>query len=238
MQRWGDPVEEIHQGDVLWIPPLTGFGMSYYDARQHAFETGLSDFNHTHRAVASYVWNLPRVSKSNALVRSLVGGWDWTGIYTYTTGDPMTIGAGVERSQTGLGGDRADFIGTPSQLGGVASPSDRKGCAATVPHCVPWLNTALFALPALGTYGNAGKGTFRGPSQWDIDTGLLKNFSPIPSRENISFQFRGEFFNLFNHPQLSDPNTTLTNGAFGGIRSTVGTNADSRIIQLALKMLF
>ena len=71
-----------------------------------------------------------------------------------------------------------------------------------------------------------------------MDTGLLKTFTPMTSHENINFQFRGEFFNLFNHPQWADPNVTFSNAAFGTTRATVGTNADSRIIQLALKMNF
>ena len=71
-----------------------------------------------------------------------------------------------------------------------------------------------------------------------MDTGVLKNFAPVPNHENFSFQFRGEFFNLFNHPQWADPNVTATNSAFGTTRATIGTNADYRIIQLALKMNF
>ncbi len=103
----------------------------------------------------------------------------------------------------------------------------------------------MFAMPALGTYGNSGKGNWRGPSLWDADSGLIKNFVPMTSHENFSFQFRAEFFNLFNHPQWSDPNVTLANTSFGTVTSTVGTaagdvaqTADSRIIQLALKMFF
>jgi len=97
----------------------------------------------------------------------------------------------------------------------------------------------------VGTYGNAGKGTWRGPNLWQVDTNVIKNFYPIPAHERLSFQFRGEFFNLFNHPQWSDPNVNFSNGAFASTRSTigtqtgnVGTTADSRIIQLALKMNF
>ncbi|HEX9199129.1 MAG TPA: carboxypeptidase regulatory-like domain-containing protein [Acidobacteriaceae bacterium] len=232
-----------NNGGITDVGSSKGSGMSFYDPRQHAFETGLADFDHTNRLVASYVWNLPRMSQTNAVVRNIVGGWDWTGIYTVTTGDPLTILSGQEHSQTGLGGDRVDFIGSASQFGGVASPSNRTQCPTTVTlvHCVPWLTTSLFAQPATGTYGNVGKATFRGPTLWNIDTGLLKNFYPMPSHENFNFQFRGEFFNLFNHPQFADPNVTfsnLSNNTFGNIRATVGTNADSRIIQLALKMMF
>jgi hypothetical protein len=113
---------------------------------------------------------------------------------------------------------------------------------------VSWLNVSGFQQPGAGTYGNSGKNTFRGPTLWDIDTGLLKNFYPMPSHESWNFQFRAEFFNIFNHPQFSDPNLTLSNtsnNTFGNIRSTIGvaagnpdSTADSRIIQLALKVLF
>jgi Carboxypeptidase regulatory-like domain len=231
-------------GGITDIGSSIGSGMSFYDPRQHDFETGPATFDRRHHVVASYVWNLPRLSGSNALVRNVVGGWQWTGIYSFTAGDPMTILAGTDQSQTGNNLDRADYIGTASQFGKLAPSSERGGCSG-VKHCVPWLNTTLFAKPTAGNYGNVGKGTWRGPNLWTADTGLIKNFYPMPSHEAFSFQFRAEFFNLFNHPQWSDPNVNFSNGAFGSTRSTigtatgnVGTTADSRIIQLALKMNF
>jgi hypothetical protein len=239
-------------GGITDVGSSKGSGMSFYDPRQPAFETGLTDYDHTHRFVASYVWNLPRLSHTNGLVRNFAGGWDWTGIYTVTTGDPLTVLSGKDQSQTGLGNDRADYIGPSSQFGGALPPSQRRPCPSTVKHCVAWMNDALFAQPAVGTYGNSGKNTFRGPLLWNIDTGLLKNFYPMPSHENWNFQFRAEFFNVFNHPQFADPNLTFSNsslaggnGSFGNIRGTVGVaagnlagTADSRIIQLALKVMF
>ena len=232
-----------NNGGITDVGSSKGSGMSFYDPRQYGFETGLSDFDHTHRFVASYVWDLPSMKSSPALMRWAAGGWQWTAIYTYQTGDPMTITAGKDQSKTNLGADRADFIGSPSQFGGVAPESSRKGCGGNS-ACVPWLNTSLFALPAVGSYGDVGKNTFRGPSHWDVDMGLIKNFYPWSTHENFGFQFRGEFFDLFNHPQFSDPETNFSSGNFGGIRSTVnnssngGGPADSRIIQLALKMFF
>jgi len=233
-------------GGITDIGSSIGSGMSFYDPRQHAFETGPSTYDRRHHIVASYVWNLPKFSGSNGFVRGIVGGWQWTGIYSFSSGDPLTITAGKDQSQTGNNLDRADYAGPAGGLGsrGTATP-----CPAATPGkffaCTPWLNTSNFALPALGNYGNVGKGTYRGPNLWNVDTGLIKNFTPIPSHESLSFQFRGEFFNLFNHPQFSDPNTAFTNSTFGSIRSTVGTaagnvalTADSRIIQLALKMNF
>lgn len=230
-------------GGITDIGSSIGSGMSFYDPRQHAFETGPATFDHRHHVVASYVWSLPKLNGSNGLVRNAAGGWQWTGIYSYTSGDPMTILAGTDQSQTGNNLDRADYIGPANQFG--QSPSSQAGGCTGVKHCFPWLNPAVFAKPAVGNYGNAGKGTWRGPNLWDVDMGLIKNFYPVPSHERLSFQFRGEFFNLLNHPQWSDPNVTVANGAFGSTRSTigtatgnVGTTADSRIIQLALKMNF
>jgi hypothetical protein len=237
-------------GGITDIGSSIGSGMSFYDPRQHAFESGPATFDHRNHVVASYVWNLPKLSGSNGLVRNVVGGWQWTGIYSFTSGDPLTLLAGKDQSQTGNNLDRADYVGPSGQLGSRGTPSP---CPAASPGkffaCAPWLNTSLFALPAAGTYGNSGKGNWRGPNLWDVDTGLIKNFFPFASRENINFQFRGEFFNLFNHPQWSDPNVTYCTAsascAFGSIRSTIGTatgnvatTADSRIIQLALKMNF
>jgi hypothetical protein len=227
-------------GGITDIGSSIGSGMSFYDPRQHAFETGPASYNHTHRLVASYVWNLPKLTGENGFVRNIVGGWQWTGLYSFQTGDPLTIGAGTDRSQTGNGGDRADFIGTSDQFGTVAPPSQRGVCQATVLACKGWLNPAIFATPAVGTYGNSGKGNWNGPNLWDVDTGLLKVFTPMASHENINFQFRGEFFNLFNHPQWADPDVNFSHltTTFGSIRGGIGTNADYRIIQLALKMNF
>ncbi|HZP04402.1 MAG TPA: carboxypeptidase regulatory-like domain-containing protein [Terracidiphilus sp.] len=228
-------------GGITDIGSSKGSGMSFYDSRQHAFETGPATFDRRHHLVASYVWNLPKFSGSNGLVRNAVGGWQWTGIYTVSSGDPLTVLAGTDQSQTGLGNDRVDFVGSGS-LGQRNNPT---ACSASVAHCVAWLNTSVFAAPSAGNYGNSGKGNWRGPTLWDVDTGLLKNFYPLSAHENLNFQFRSEFFNIFNHPQWSDPNVTLSNAAFGTIRQTIGTqagnvanSADSRIIQLALKMNF
>jgi len=223
-------------GGITDIGSSIGSGMSFYDSRQHAFETGPATFDHRHHFVTSYVWNLPKLSGSNGLVRNFAGGWQWTGIYSFTSGDPLTVLAGTDQSRTGNNLDRADYVGPSSTVGTT--------CTATV-HCMSWLNKNNYAKPALGTYGNSGKGSVRGPNLWDADTGLLKNIYPFPSRESINFQFRAEFFNLFNHPQWSDPNVTFANSTFGSIRSTIGTQvgnvlttADYRIIQLGLKMQF
>lgn len=220
-------------GGITDIGSSVGSGMPYGNPNQGHFETGPAPGqDRTHRFVASYVWELPRFSGANKAVRAVIGGWQWTGIYTYMTGDAMTITAGTDRSETALGSDRGNYIGPANQYGQTVPASQRSGCGSAT--CIPWLNTSYFALPAIGTFGNIGKGAFRGPSNWDMDMGLLKNFYIIPKHEQMHFQLRGEFFNIFNHTRWNDPTTTVNSGNFGGIYGA----GDPRIIQLALKFLF
>ena len=220
-------------GGITDIGSSKGSGMPFGNPNQGHFDTGPAPGqDRTHRFVASFVWDLPRLHGANAAVRAVVGGWQWTGIFTYVTGDAMTILAGIDRSLTVLGADRANFIGANNLYGQTAPASSRAGCGSAT--CVPWLNTSLFALPAVGTFGNVGKGAFRGPSRFNVDTGLIKNFFPFESHENLRFQLRGEFFNVLNRAEFNDPDVTRNDGNFGGIYGA----ADPRIIQLAVKVFF
>ncbi len=220
-------------GGITDIGSSKGSGMPFGNPNQGHFETGRAPgVDRAHRIVASFVWDLPKLSGANAVVRAVVGGWQWTGIYTFLSGDAMTILAGTDRSETALGADRANFLGTPDQYGKTAPAASRAGCGSAT--CVPWLNTSLFALPAIGTFGNVGKGAFRGPGRTNVDTGLIKNFFPLPRHEDLRMQLRGEFFNVLNHTEFNDPDVTRNDGNFGGIYGA----GDPRIIQLAVKVFF
>jgi len=223
-------------GGITDMGSSKGSGLPYGYPNQGKFDTGPAPGqDRTHRFVASYVWELPKFTGMNSALRAVVGGWQWTGIFTLMTGDAMTIVLGTDKSETNLGADRATFIGSLNQYGGVAPAASRAGCGSAT--CVPWLNTSLF-LPVsqtpVGSFGNVGKGAFRGPGKFNVDTGLIKNFFPVKTHEEIRAQIRGEFFNVLNHTQFNDPDVTRNDGNFGGIYGA----ADPRIIQLALKLFF
>jgi hypothetical protein len=220
-------------GGITDIGSSKGSGLPFGDPNQGHFETGPAPGqDRTHRVVGSYVLDLPTLSNANHVVRLLIGGWQLSGLYTFTTGDAMTLLAGTDRSLTALGNDRADYIGPANQYGQAASASTRSGCGNAT--CIPWLNTSYFALPAIGTFGNVGKGAFRGPNRTSFDMGMIKNFYPFRTHESLRFQLRGEFFNIFNHTLLNDPTLSRNSGNFGGIYGA----GDPRIIQLALKFYF
>ncbi len=72
-----------------------------------------------------------------------------------------------------------------------------------------------FPIPsASAPFGNSGRNAYRTPS-FQADLGSNK---PSRIRENISLQFRSEFFNLLNHTNLGIPDSTITDAAFGTIR--------------------
>ena len=216
----------------------------YYMPGYNQVLTGPSDFDHTHRLVTSYVWQIPFTKHTNDFVGRVLGGWELNGIQQYQTGSPMTVVSGKDNSLTGLGGDRAIYTGQS-----VARP-------AGVDPVREWFNTAAFGVNPIGTFGNVGKGVLRGPNMFAWDMGLFKS---IPIVEKVKLQFRAEFFNIFNHPNFNNPSASVTSASFGQITQTLanatgtfsnngfaGLNAapgdplsgGPRIIQLALKLLF
>jgi hypothetical protein len=186
------------------------------------YDRGPSDFDHRHVAVISFVWQLPMLSKANGIVRGVAGDWQITGVLSAQTGPPLTLYAGKDQSLTGIGSDRGQLISQQTSKDGP--------CANTAP-CLSYLNPAAFALPATGQFGNLGKGAFNGPGLVNLDAGLFKNF-PISDRYRL--QFRGEFFNTFNHANFLSPVTTVSGAGFGNLLSA----SDPRIVQLALKVFF
>lgn len=182
---------------------------------------GLSDFDHTHRFVASYVWALPRLQQQNAFVRNAIGGWESTGILTLQSGSPFSILSGVDNSRSGDGIDYAALVGNP-----YLSTSRPDG-----QRVKQYFNTSAFAPNALGTFGTAPRNFIRGPGLANMDFGLMKNFV---LKERLSTQFRAEFFNVFNRPNFGNPVVNQSASNFGAITSA----GSPRIVQFALKLSF
>jgi hypothetical protein len=220
----GGGVSEIGADSVSALP--------WDNPLRHAFDRGPSDFDHTHRFVTSYVWQLPSLSKENGVLRGFFGDWQLSGVATAQTGRPFTALSGLsapnDRSQTGIGQDRAVIAGSAYGSG---------ACSGVTTKCVDFLNPASFAQPAIGAFGNVGKGSLRWPGLFNWDMGLSKTFR---ATERLKFQFRAEYFNVFNHVNYSSDDSTVSGvgnfnaSGFGRITSA----DDPRIGQLGLKILF
>ena len=184
-------------------------------------DKGLANFNVKHRFVTSFIWDVKYFHGTKGFKRQLLDGWSVNGILTLQTGIPFTVLAGVDRSLAGVGADHADVLG-PAAIYNSASNNSK---------VARYFDTSAFALPALGTFGTAGRNTLIGPGLQNLDAGLFKDF---PISENRKFQLRWEVFNSLNHPNFSNPNATFSSSNFGRILSA----KDPRIMQLAAKFYF
>ncbi|HUS05605.1 MAG TPA: TonB-dependent receptor, partial [Bryobacteraceae bacterium] len=209
---WGKSIDFGSGGGTQW-PSLTPGNASY--------DRGLSDFHHAHRFVSSGLWELPGLKERTALLKWVLGGWQASGAMILQSGAAFSVQAGRDNTLTGFG-NRANLVGDPSRA------------ARTDPNRDPvleWFNTKAFAHNSPGVYGNSGRNIIFGPGLANVDFAVSKHF---PVTERVRLQFRSEFFNLLNHANFNEPNSTLTSGTYGRITSAM----DPRILQFALKLMF
>jgi hypothetical protein len=101
------------------------------------------------------------------------------------------------------------------------------------PTLTHWLDITAFALPPVGSFGNAGNSTNREPGLGDWGFGVGKKFYMTEAR---NVEFRSEFFDFTNHPSFAPPGRSITTpSTFGLITSTVSS---PRILEFVLKINF
>lgn len=143
-----------------------------------------------------------------AFLDAILGGWQINGIFRAQSGSPFD----VRRN-----GVRVDVVGDPYN-----APTGK------------YLNIAAFREAPAGRFGNLERNGLRSPSTYQLNLGVTKNFKLY---DTWKFQFRTEFFNLFNTPQLGIPNTDLGNtNDFGRIQGTQPFS--NRQIQFGLRLQF
>ena len=211
------------------------------DAYNLKNERSLDGFDVPQRFVFGFVQDLP-LGKSQKYGNSLspvaskfVSGWGVDGIITLQSGFPFNIGGGSNAlCNAGIpnaGGCRVTRTGPESYTSG--STADRIN---------EWFNTSTFTNTTTLTRGND-----FAPSRVSA---RMRQRTLIFDFKNTAFgpdgklglQFRAEFFNLFNRPQFSAPNTSCCSPAQGGSNANFGVITSQynlpRIIQFALKFTF
>jgi hypothetical protein len=201
---------------------------------------------------ASGVWDARHVVNGNAvyqlpfgrgkpllhdggIANAIAGNWLLTTTALARTGFPVNVlmPSNYTAPDGASGTERPDLVPGVS----LAPPAGRS--------VGQWINPAAFAAPA-GEFGTAPRDLLRGPGTWQFDLGVSKTFLLT---ERAHLEFRSEFFNIFNHPQLGPPQSTFnpsnTTG-FGSIITTVNTSTPispvgsgtPREIQFALRIGF
>jgi Carboxypeptidase regulatory-like domain/TonB-dependent Receptor Plug Domain len=187
-------------------------------------DKGLSSLDHRHRFSYAFVYELPFgankpfLSGASSVLQKIVGGWVVDGIYTLQSGLPLTVKFNGDVFSSGTDNARPDLVCNP-QLPRDKQTLDR------------FFKTECFQRQSPIRFGTAGRATVIGPGINNFDIALMKN---TRIGEKVNTQFRTEFFNAFNHPQLNPPNRFIDQAGFGVISSA----RDPRIIQFGLKLIF
>jgi hypothetical protein len=189
------------------------------------YDRSVSGLDLTHILSVNMLYDIPvgkgkSFSTGNGALDYILGNWQINNIFQSHSGIAFTpvISSDIANTGQALSYEHLNIVGNK----GLSNKSANE-----------WFNTAAYASPTFGTFGDAGRNSIRGPSYWDLDTSLFRMF---PVGEGRQFEFRAEAFNLLNNVDLGQPNNDLNSGpAFGTIDSTANT---ARQLQLAMKFLF
>jgi outer membrane receptor protein involved in Fe transport len=208
---------------------------AYQDAYHPIANYGLSDFNSTNTLVGQVLYELPfGAGKQFALhgvADEIAGGWRLSSLFQWHSGVPFT--PVVESSIA----DGVDPGLTPSfNAGSLLYPNLVGNPHVSNPSVNEWFNTAAFAAPTSGTFGNLGRNTLYGPGFSNVNLSIAKNFR-LP-REGMSLEFRADAYDLFNHTNYHNPNAALGASDFGEITDSAGYVATLRVLQLGLHFRF
>ncbi len=199
-----------------------------------------ADFDLRHRFVVNYAYMLPfghgQAFGGNAtgVLNQVIGDWQVAGITTVQSGNWFTITDALTNVSSADGGGvvgyyevRPNLVGNPN--GTPCSTGTLFNTCAFVDNTIPY------------TFGNAGRNIVRGPGMQDWDFSLFKIF---PVHEQMHFEFRSEFFNIFNHvnPLFGLPGSISQEPQpveFGTPQFGHAVAArDPRFVQFALKFYF
>jgi hypothetical protein len=255
--KWLDTASDTSTGQFL-DNDEPGKGAENIDCLR--CERGRSLFDIPHRFTVSANW-APKVSFNSGLLSALARGWNVSTLVNAQSGRPFSVWNGAaanlkcvdtngvaspvqaggvcnrNTTLTNLGGDY-NLDGGGGAVGGGVYDRPNVPIAGTIKTSFgqqDFLNglfsASAFPVPALGTNGNLGRNTFRGPHQITADIALMRSFAV---REQKQLQFRLEAFNALNKVNLYLPNTDLSVKNFG----TVTQAFDSRILQASFRFTF
>jgi hypothetical protein len=202
-------------------------------------DRGNSDFDIRHSFSAGVTYELPP-PESNKIAHAALGGWSVDTFVLARSAPPVNVIAGIVFAEGIALYPRPNVApGVPLVLYGSQYPGGKA------------FNPAAFIAPPTGQQGDFGRNVLRGFGAWQADFALQRQFHLT---ERLALRFRGEFFNIFNHPNFGQPDNNLTDPLFGRstqmLASFLGSGGANggfnplyqiggpRSIQLALKLQF
>nr|MDQ2899767.1 TonB-dependent receptor [Acidobacteriota bacterium] len=186
-------------------------------------DRSVSGFDVTQRFVQTVIYDIPFARGLHGVGKYVLDGWQVSTIMTFQSGFPAPVTLNIDTTGTGASS-------RPDQIAKGDLPGDKRTWKR-------WFNTSAFVQAPFGRFGTSPRtDAFRLPGITNFDFSALKSFR---FKETRSFEFRSEFFNLFNNfnPDPGSVDRNLNSATFGSVGGGV-QGITTRVIQLGAKIYF
>jgi hypothetical protein len=229
-----------HESYYFFINPFVGYGPSYYNRPKSFVFAGNYDLPFGRGKMFG--------GNASSWVNRLIGGFSLNGTLTWQDGLPWT--PSYSAGNSGLDNDVVSFLNRTGQsfhtgAGSLNKSTHKVQFFTPAPYVLappgqPNDSFGAFARPLVGTFGSWGRDSMIGPGYIDTDLSVAKS---IPLKESVNLQFRADFFNLFNHVNLGEPDSCVdcqdgSAGTISGIVSTQDASSAMRRIMLSARIQF
>jgi len=222
------------------------------DPKNLALDKSLLNYHRTHSITSNGTFELPfgpnrrLLNSAPGFVQRLVERWQFGGIFSWTSGAPLTITAPTStiwqtttNSTPGIVGDFPKSTGKVTKLAngvsyfpGLLQTGDPAGAGVSSLNGLSgsFSNKAitdsqgqrLLVNPQPGQVGTLGLGWIEGPPLLGLDVNLIKRVRITESKE---FEVRVDSVNVLNSPQFTPPitaNLSINSPSFGRITTATG----------------
>jgi len=245
---WSHTLDEISNAGGEPYNAVTGLTLQYqYNPNCVRCQYGNADYDIRSSFNGSVVWQ-PPYKFSNKWVNGAFGGWTLSQNFFARSGLPYTLV------------DSFDVISGYAASFPIASVNTfaQNGCSNGNSQCIPQpilpdgvTPNPVYNIPALtgqklGYFTTQTRNQYRGPGFFDSDFSINKNFKLT---ERMAFGFGANFYNVFNHPNFTNPDNFLSDSTAGQITTTTAPPTgpygsfftglpSGRIVQFQGKLVF
>ena len=242
----------------LDLSPDSNAGGTLSQQYNPAADYGNADWDVRNRVTAVFTYELPSLAKANLFNREVLGGWNLSGVVNIQSGMPFNIAMASSTTAAGVGQgtERPSWVHTEKahcSLKNAYREFDTSGASCIDETSYkPAVNYSLSSKPV--GFGDLHRNSLFGPGFQYENLAVFKNF---PLYERLTFQFRSEAYNIFNHPSGANPSSKgigiSTTGAcatdacltfpsgYGeitGVQSVPGSFSGARLLELSGKLIF
>ena len=163
---------------------------------------GPSDNNVKFNGTLGWVTRYKPVTGFDAPIRALLNDWVYSGTYLIHSGTPFDVTINNDTAEDDEPNQRAAIVNGMNPL----LPKNRH----RADKVAEYFNIEAFTYPEIGTFSNVGRNSMVGPAYILTDMTLGRDFPLASVREGMRLNFRAEAFNVFNTPNLANPNASFS----------------------------